>query len=76
MEQVLAHKSEYCIPRRRMATYMKDNPHDFNMPVPERLYNLGELHNLSIRKGTLSPEDRFKINKHIIQTITMLDNLV
>ncbi len=73
-EQVLADKSEHCIPRRRMAPY-KDSPHGFNMPVPELLYNLGELHNLSIRKGTLSPEDRFKINEHIIQTITMLDNL-
>jgi HD-GYP domain-containing protein (c-di-GMP phosphodiesterase class II) len=45
------------------------------MTVPKDLYNLGELYNLGIRKGTLSPEDRFKINEHIIQTIIMLKRL-
>ena len=45
------------------------------MPVPQLQYNLGEIYNLSIRKGTLSPEDRFKINAHIIQTIIMLGRL-
>jgi len=47
----------------------------FNMNVPEHLYNLGELTNLSIRRGTLSEEERFKINEHIAQTIAMLDHL-
>ena len=74
MEQVLADKAEHCIPRRDSNPF-KDSPHGFNMPVPELLYNLGELHNLGIRRGTLSPEDRFKINEHIVQTINMLDNL-
>jgi HD-GYP domain-containing protein (c-di-GMP phosphodiesterase class II) len=45
------------------------------MIVPENQYNLGELYNLGIRKGTLSTEDRFKINEHIIQTILMLKRL-
>jgi HD-GYP domain-containing protein (c-di-GMP phosphodiesterase class II) len=45
------------------------------MSVPDAQYNRGELYNLSIRKGTLSPEDRFKINEHIIQTIIMLNRL-
>ena len=45
------------------------------MTVPEDQYNLGELYNLCIRKGTLSPEDRFKINEHIIQAIIMLNKL-
>jgi len=47
----------------------------FKMNVPEHLYNLGELHNLSISRGTLTEEERFKINEHIIQTIAMLEHL-
>lgn len=45
------------------------------MKVPELLYDFGELHNLMIRRGTLSDEERFKINEHIIQTIIMLDQI-
>ncbi|RTZ17465.1 HD domain-containing protein [Vibrio aquaticus] len=37
--------------------------------------NLGELYNLSIRRGTLTEEDRFIINDHIIQTIKILESL-
>ena len=35
-------------------------------------YHRGELYNLSIRYGTLNDEERFMINDHIIQTLTML----
>ena len=45
------------------------------MPVPEQRYNLGELYNLSIAKGTLTEEERYKINDHIVQTIIMLNSL-
>src|SRR5690606_28703806 len=45
------------------------------MEIPRHLYNLGELYNLSIARGTLTAEDRFKINEHIISTIKMLDSL-
>lgn len=38
-------------------------------------YNRGELYNLSIQRGTLNDEERFIINDHIIQTITMLKRL-
>ena len=47
----------------------------FKMKVPEYLYNRGELYNLSIQKGTLTEEERFKINEHIIMTIKMLEQL-
>ena len=43
--------------------------------MPELLYDRGELHNLSVRRGTLTEEDRYKINEHIVQTIKMLDAL-
>jgi HD-GYP domain-containing protein (c-di-GMP phosphodiesterase class II) len=45
------------------------------MPVPDLLFNRGELHNLSVARGTLSDEERFKINEHILQTIMMLTQL-
>ena len=47
----------------------------FKMKVPEYLYNRGELYNLSVQKGTLTEEERFKINEHIIMTIKMLEQL-
>jgi HD-GYP domain-containing protein (c-di-GMP phosphodiesterase class II) len=39
------------------------------------IYNQGELYNLSISRGTLTDEDRFKINEHMISTIKMLESL-
>ena len=47
----------------------------FTQEVPQYLYNYGELYNLSISKGTLTPEERFKINEHIIMTIKMLEKI-
>jgi HD-GYP domain-containing protein (c-di-GMP phosphodiesterase class II) len=38
-------------------------------------YNLGELYNLSIQRGTLTAEERDKINDHITVTISMLEQL-
>lgn len=38
-------------------------------------YNAGELYNLSIRRGTLTAEEREKINDHIVVTIKMLEQL-
>ncbi len=52
-----------------------DNRWGFRMDVPELLYNRGELHNLSISRGTLTAEERYKINEHMVQTIVMLNEL-
>ncbi len=52
-----------------------NNPYGFRVDVPENKYNLGEVYNLSIPRGTLTEEERFKINDHIVQTIVMLENL-
>jgi HD-GYP domain-containing protein (c-di-GMP phosphodiesterase class II) len=38
-------------------------------------YNLGERYNLSIQRGTLTEEERVKINDHIRITISMLEQL-
>ncbi len=52
-----------------------DNPYGFKIEVPEHKYNLGEIYNLCISRGTLTNEERFKINDHIVQTIVMLNSL-
>ncbi|WP_300180606.1 HD domain-containing phosphohydrolase [uncultured Aliivibrio sp.] len=43
-------------------------PHQFK-------FNFGEMYNLSAQRGTLTDEERFLINDHIIQTIKMLEAL-
>ncbi|NVK19691.1 MAG: GAF domain-containing protein [Methylocystaceae bacterium] len=73
-EKLLANKPEHVIARQPgMAEFLRD--HGFKMPVPDALYDRGELYNLQISRGTLSEEERFKINEHIIQTILMLERL-
>ncbi len=72
-EHVLADKPEHIIERERPAEY--DASLGIDMEVPEHLYNQGELYNLSVSRGTLTKEDRFKINEHMISTIKMLESL-
>ena len=38
-------------------------------------YDFGEVYNLSIRRGTLTEQERLKINDHISVTIDMLESL-
>lgn len=52
-----------------------DPAYGFKMKVPEHLYNRGELHNLGVRSGTLTPEERYKINEHMVHTVTMLEQM-
>ncbi len=47
----------------------------FRMDVPEHLYNRGELYNLSVRNGTLTVEERYKINEHMVHTVMMLERM-
>lgn len=56
----------------------RDDPRNalgFDMKLPAYRQDMGELHNLSIRRGTLTDEDRFAINDHIVQTLIMLKQL-
>ncbi len=75
VEPLLADRPEHIIERTDKDKIPPENPWRFKMDTPEHLYNRGELHNLGIRYGTLSPEERYKINDHIIQTIIMLNKL-
>jgi HD-GYP domain-containing protein (c-di-GMP phosphodiesterase class II) len=72
-ELLLADKPVHIIPRTSSTDYPPEM--GINMDVPKHLYNLGELYNLSISRGTLTAEDRFKINEHMISTIKMLGSL-
>ena len=72
-ENLLSDKPEHIIEREQTTNY----PPEFgiNMDIPKHLYNLGEIYNLSVSRGTLTKEDRFKINEHMISTIKILENL-
>ena len=74
-EALLADKPEHVVPRGPGDRLAGDARFGFRMTMPIHLYNRGELHNLSVSRGTLTEEDRFKVNEHILQTIVMLDQL-
>lgn len=79
IERLLSDKQEHLVPwGARRPPVEKDNPDNrwgFDMKPPEHAYNRGELYNLSIKRGTLTDEERFVINDHIVQTIRMLSSL-
>ena len=47
----------------------------FTMKPTQYQANKGEVHNLGIQRGTLTEEERFIINDHIVQTIHILESL-
>jgi HD-GYP domain-containing protein (c-di-GMP phosphodiesterase class II) len=74
-EPLLADKLEHQFERRAQDRMPADNPWGIRMAVPELLYNKGEVYNLGVARGTLSEEERYKINEHIVQTLIMLNQL-
>ena len=74
-EALIADKKDHIIYRQDNDIIPDENPLGFKIDTPEHRYNRGELYNLSIVKGTLAEEERFKINDHMVQTITMLNQL-
>jgi HD-GYP domain-containing protein (c-di-GMP phosphodiesterase class II) len=74
-EKLLDDKAFHIFPRTASEHIAPDNPWGFRLDEPEHLYNQGELYNLLIPAGTLTPEERYKINDHIVQTIIMLEKL-
>jgi hypothetical protein len=73
-EQLLGDKPEHIVPHDKPAM-QPDNQWGFKIRPPAHKFNLGELYNLSVGRGTLTAEDRFHINDHIVQTIIMLEAL-
>ncbi len=78
-ERLLADRPEHRQPwGSQRPPVEKDDPRNrwgFDMRLPPHAADRGELHNLRTRRGTLTDEERFKINEHIVQTLIMLSSL-
>jgi hypothetical protein len=74
-ELLIADKEEHIFYRDPDDIIPPDNPWGFKIDTPKYKYNRGELYNLSVSRGTLAEEERFKINDHMVQTIIMLKQL-
>lgn len=72
-ERLLADLPHMVVPRDE--AHMPDPRFGFKMDIPENISNGGELYNLCVTRGTLTEEDRFRINEHVIHTAVMLDGL-
>ncbi|NQY86205.1 MAG: transporter substrate-binding domain-containing protein [Colwellia sp.] len=73
-ETLLSDKKKHLI-KRTIDRKKEYEEQGFKVEIPKYLYNLGEVYNLRIKKGTLTAEERFKINAHMIVTIKMLNKL-
>jgi HD-GYP domain-containing protein (c-di-GMP phosphodiesterase class II) len=73
-EHLLADKPSHIIEHDTVPLGL-DNPWGFILKPPAHKANQGEIYNLSIRRGTLTEEERYHINDHIVQTIVMLEAL-
>jgi HD-GYP domain-containing protein (c-di-GMP phosphodiesterase class II) len=74
-ERLLQDRPEHILPRPTTDQLAVDNRWGFKLKQPEHLYHRGELYNLAISRGTLTEEERYKINDHIVQTLKMLHEL-
>ena len=79
-ERLLADKPSHLVRWRagQEPPVQADDPRNiwgFDMELPEYMYNYGEIYTLSVKRGTLTTEERFKINEHIVQTICLLSSL-
>lgn len=70
-ETLLADKPEHRIAREFHEQLQDTDRYGIRMTAPELRYNLGELYNLSVARGTLTAEERYKINEHIVHGITL-----
>ena len=74
-EYLLADKDDHLFERTQNQRICKEDDCGFVVNTPQYLYNRGEMYNLSVNRGTLTNEERYKINDHIVQTIIMLKKL-
>jgi HD-GYP domain-containing protein (c-di-GMP phosphodiesterase class II)/HAMP domain-containing protein len=74
-EPLLADREDHISPLEPRDLITPDNPWGFKLNVPKYKMNRGEVYNLCIGRGTLTEEERYRINDHISQTIMMLQSL-
>ncbi|MCG9641223.1 HD domain-containing protein [Vibrio sp. Isolate34] len=70
-EPLLSDRPEHLVPW----DFPPTNEERFILKPTTYQANMGEVYNLSIQRGTLTDEERFIINDHIIQTIQILESL-
>jgi len=80
IEPLLGDKPQHIVPWEdgHKPAVERDDPNNrlgFDMVLPTHQQNMGEIYNLSVRRGTLTSEDRFMINNHIVQTLIMLKEM-
>ena len=75
VERVLADKPEHVTERTGVDAAVANEPARFDVQAPRRKRNNGEIYNLCIGRGTLTDEERYIINDHVVQTIRMLSQL-
>ncbi|MEO0034292.1 MAG: hypothetical protein RLZZ501_315, partial [Pseudomonadota bacterium] len=75
VETLLSDRPWHLIPHETPVDVARYEAEGITLRPLEYRYNLGEIYNLAIARGTLTAEDRFKINDHIVQTILMLKAL-
>lgn len=73
VEHLLADMPWHLIPRGQAD--VPPEQFGFRVDIPQWLANQGEVYNLCLRRGTLTPEDRYKINEHMIHGIMMLERM-
>ncbi len=75
VEKVLADQSWHVVPHEKSVDPARYAAEGIKLMPCAHRFNRGEVYNLAIGRGTLTAEDRFIINDHIIQTILMLKAL-
>lgn len=76
IENVLADKCEHLCAWEEKQKQNKHSKRDFKILQPDHRFNRGEIHNLTVKAGTLTEEERYHINDHIVQTYIMLDQIM
>ncbi|WP_119299793.1 HD domain-containing phosphohydrolase [Dongia deserti] len=74
-EKLLADREDHITYRAPHEIIGRENPWGIRVETPTYKFNRGEIYNLSIGRGTLTPEERYIINDHMTQTIMMLESL-
>jgi HD-GYP domain-containing protein (c-di-GMP phosphodiesterase class II) len=74
-EPLLADKPEHLVDHDASDRTPRDERWGFHDDATPYKANLGEIYNLSVARGTLTAEDRHRINDHVVRTITMLSEL-
>ena len=75
VEQLLADKPQHVTERSAADLLPAENAWRFRLQPPRHKRNNGEIYNFCIGRGTLTEEERYVINEHVVQTIRMLSQL-